>query len=444
LLKGVWTHISRHKIGLVGLFLALSGAAYAGATGATPARGATGAEPGLEVGPGIYLSAASPTGGNRHVAAPTRSTAKRKIINGSATTIRRWPWQVSIGYLPLDPHNARKNHNCGGSLVAPTIVVTAAHCMTLGPNRNFRPPGEFNVVSGRTRLSSDRGKVHDLANYFWFTDRDGTPLWNPDTGAWDVVFLQLASKARQTPIKVAGPDEASVWIPGQRAFVTGWGLTADHADQFPDRLRQGRLEMVSDPECESVYGPLLVSSVMVCAGASRTGADACGGDSGGPLVVPIAGGGYRLVGDVSFGPDCTSPPSGVPGVYGRLAADPMRTALQRGIEDVAGANVIGSGAERPSRFEFGPLIRNQGSGTARLVVRVPGRGRLALHRTGRVQRAVVYTTHAGPVRIPVRPRGDARRKLSRTGRARLRARVTYRPDDESRSKALSLLLLKRG
>jgi hypothetical protein len=378
------------------------------------------------------------------VAAPPRSKTRRKIINGTASTIRRWPWQVSIGYLPLDPHNARKNHNCGGSLVAPTIVVTAAHCMTLGPNRNFRPPGEFNVVSGRTRLSTDRGKVHDLANYFWFTDRDGTPLWNPDTGAWDVVFLQLASKARQTPIKVAGPDEASVWMPGQRAFVTGWGLTADHADQFPDRLRQGRLEMASDPACESVYGPLLVSSVMVCAGASRTGADACGGDSGGPLVVPIAGGGYRLVGDVSFGPDCTSPPSGVPGVYGRLAADPIRTALQRGIEEVAGVNVIGSGAERPGRFGFGRMIRNQRRGTARLVVRVPGRGRLALHRTGRVQRAVIYPTHARPVHIPVRPRGAAKRKLNRTGRARLRARITYTPDDKSRSKALSLLLVKSG
>ncbi len=411
--------------------------------GPTTAQGAAGTEPGLEVAHGIYLASAAHTGGDRQVAAPSRSKVRHKIINGSATTIRRWPWQVSIGYLPLDPHNARKNHNCGGSLVAPTIVVTAAHCMTLGPNRNFRPPGEFNVVSGRTRLSSDRGQVHDLANYFWFTDRDGTPLWNPDTGAWDVVFLQLASKAKQTPIKIAGPDEASVWIPGQRAFVTGWGLTGEHTDQFPDRLRQGRLEMASDPACESVYGPLLVSSVMVCAGASRTGADTCGGDSGGPLVVPIAGGGYRLVGDVSFGPDCTSPPSGVPGVYGRLAADPMRTALQRGIEDVAGANVIGSGAERPGRFGFGRLIRNQRRGTARLVVRVPGRGRLALHRTGRVQRAVIYPTHAGAVRIPVHPQGAARRGLNRTGKGRVRVRVTYKADDQPRTKAVSLLL-KRG
>jgi hypothetical protein len=411
---------------------------------ATAARGAAGAEPRPEVASGIYLSSAVQSGGDRHPAAPTRPEARRKIINGAATGIRRWPWQVSIGYLPLDPHNARKNHNCGGALVAPTIVVTAAHCMTLGLNQNFRPPSEFNVVTGRTRLSSDRGQIHALADYFWFTDRNGKPLWNPDNGAWDVVFLQLASPAKQNTIKIAGPDEGSVWIPGQRAFVTGWGLTREHADQFPNRLRQGRLETVSDSACESVYGPLLVSSVMACAGASRSGADACGGDSGGPLVVPIAGGGYRLIGDVSFGPDCTSPPSGTPGVYGRLASDPIRTALQGGIEAQAGVNVIGSGAERPSRFGFGRLIRNQRTGTARLTVRVPGRGRLALHRTRRVRRAVVYPTHAGPTRVPVRPRGAARRKLDRTGKAKVRVRVTYTADDQPRPKALSLLLRKRG
>jgi hypothetical protein len=419
------------------IFLLLAGC------GATDAQAATRAEPRFEVAPGIYLAAAA-TSGDRHVATPTRLTTRRKIINGTATTIRRWPWQVSVGYLPLDPHNARINHDCGGALVAPTIVVTAAHCMTLGLNRNFRPPDEFNVVTGRTRLSSDRGQVHDLANYFWFTDRSGTPLWNPDNAAWDVVFLQLASPASQKTIKIAGPDEASVWIPGQRAFVTGWGLTSEHAEQYPDRLRQGRLKTVSDPACESVYGPLLMTSVMACAGASRSGADACGGDSGGPLVVPIAGGGYRLIGDVSFGPDCTSPPSGIPGVYGRLAGDPIRTAMQRGIEAVTGINVIGSGAERPSRFGFGRVIRNQRSGSVRLVVRVPGRGRLSVHRTGRVRRSVVYPTRAGPARIQVRPHGEVRRKLDRTGRARVRARVTYRADEESRSKALSVLLLKGG
>jgi hypothetical protein len=69
---------------------------------------------------------------------------------------------------------------------------------------------------------------------------------------------------------------------------------------------------------------------MVCAGIYPAGGkDTCQGDSGGPLVVPIGGGVYRLVGDTSFGDGCALPLK--PGVYGRVADDPMRSALTTGI-----------------------------------------------------------------------------------------------------------------
>jgi hypothetical protein len=312
--------------------------------------------------------------------------------------------------------------------------------MTLGPNRNFRPADEFEVVTGRTRLSSSAGQEHELANYHWFVDRNGQPLWNPDTREWDVVFLDLATPARQRTIKIAGSGEESVWIPGQRAFVTGWGLTRQNDELGPDRLRQGRVKMVSDSACNAVWGPLLFSSVMVCAGASGK-VDACAGDSGGPLVVPIAGGDYRLIGSVSFGADCGT--RGMPGVYGRLASDPIRTPLQRGIQAVAGVNVLGSGAEAPSRFGFGALRRNPRRGTASLVLRVPGRGKLRMHRTARIRRAVTFPSAAGAWRLPVDLRGQARRRLNRTGRARAQARVTYDGFGGSRTKSVRVLLLKR-
>jgi Ca2+-binding RTX toxin-like protein len=71
------------------------------------------------------------------------------------------------------------------------------------------------------------------------------------------------------------------------------------------------------------------------------GQDTCQGDSGGPLVTPIGGGALRLIGDTSFGLDCGTP--NFPGVYGRVAEHPMCSALQEGIQTVAGVNVVGAG-----------------------------------------------------------------------------------------------------
>jgi trypsin len=417
--------------------------ALVAALAAVPAA-ASAAPPRIEVGPGIYLAAASDFAQPQASVAPLAASAAPadRIAGGSKTQIRRWPWQVSIRYRPID------RHNCGGSLVAPKVVVTAAHCVTLGLNRNFQPAKDFEVVTGRTRLSSDRGRVHALADYYWFVDADGVPLWDPDTAAWDVVFMVLSSRADQRTIKIAGPGEEAVWAPGRRAFVTGWGTTSETSEKSSDVLRQGAIKMISDSACDDYYGPILHPDVMVCAGRPAGGVDACSGDSGGPLVVPVARGDFRLVGDTSFAEGCARP--GVPGVYGRLASDPIRSALGNGIKAIAGDNVIGRNAVPSTDFAVVARTHRPRRGTGGLVLRVPGPGQVQLHYSAKNRGALVYPRAAGRVAVPVRPRFRIARRLAagapgEATRVRVHTRVSYQPlGGEERTKRVRIGLIQRN
>jgi Trypsin len=278
-------------------------------------------------------------------------TPETRIVGGSTTTIAEWPWQVAItADSEFFSGNGFQRQFCGGSLVTPTIVVSAAHCffdVFQGvPGHDFDPPDLFAAITGRTQLSSSTGQEIEVGAYYFFVDGSGKRLYDPNTNDWDVVFLELASpspSSNSTPIQIAGASEAGFWAPGnENAWATGWGTTAS-GGSGSDILREVNIDRIADATCGSAtsYGNDFHPETMVCAGEMAGGQDTCQGDSGGPLVTPIGGGTFRLIGDTSWGFGCALP--NLPGVYGRVAEDPMCSALQGGIQGVASVNVVGPG-----------------------------------------------------------------------------------------------------
>jgi secreted trypsin-like serine protease len=316
----------------------------------------------------VILAAVPATSG----AAQTRgdSSGGTRIVGGSTTTIEEWPWQVAIALHPSEGGDGFDRQFCGGSLVAANIVITAAHCVYDNPNLSgqdandddFDNPANYSVITGRTTLSSSAGQEIAVANTYYpvaggvaTPDSPGQPLYNPDTSEWDAVFLQLSSNSTSGTIKLAGPDERALWEAGDPAVATGWGTTVSPDPggfSRSDTLREVDIHIISDSDCGSplVYDGDFYPETMVCAGELSGGKDTCAGDSGGPLVVPNPAGGFRLVGDTSWGIGCGLPNN--PGVYGRIADDPMRSALRNGILAVAGVDVVGSRDTDPPQTEI--------------------------------------------------------------------------------------------
>jgi secreted trypsin-like serine protease len=247
-----------------------------------------------------------------------------RVVGGQTAKPGSWPWQVKI-FAPHPELRGRYGGHCGGSLIAPTWILTAAHCFVSA--RTGRPSlvaRDLRVVSGRSRVDRVIPPTGDALGVKQVIVHEE---FDPKVFANDIALVELEKPANGTPVRLAGPSDSAREAAGVKATVTGFGFTkSNHGwDErwLPEDLQEVDLPLVDREVCKAAYGASsmhgnVLDERNLCAGYKEGGRDACQGDSGGPLVVPDESGHYLQVGVVSWGEGCAEPDRY--GVYTRVSA----------------------------------------------------------------------------------------------------------------------------
>ncbi|MER5930085.1 trypsin-like serine protease [Streptomyces sp. NPDC002054] len=242
------------------------------------------------------------------------------IIGGTGETIANAPWMAQLHYL--DDRNTPTDSSddeaffCGGTVVAPTKILTAAHCVE-GLDWTL----DSVVVVGATKLPAR--DASGQTNW-----QGGTPVtvsrqwlhgaYNTVSTDNDVAVLTLSKPVGVKPLPMARSTDTGLYQAGQYADAYGWGRYTSTSQAISPSLKKVGMPLVSDSTCGQFWGSNLIPNRMVCAGQPATGSDSgtnttCNGDSGGPLVRN-----GRLIGVVSWGVDgCVY--KGAYGVYAKAS-----------------------------------------------------------------------------------------------------------------------------
>ncbi|XP_035703802.1 limulus clotting factor C isoform X2 [Folsomia candida] len=207
------------------------------------------------------------------------------LVTGGVSSKRgKWPWHAALFHE--DPPNSGKwDLKCGGSLITPQAILTAAHCTTKKFTEMPLPVHDIQIGLGRFHRSFNRHDNGEQTRRVRFIEVH--PDYNQNTLESDIALIFLDTPAiiddYVRPVCFPDDDKVQDVHPGNPGHLVGWGRTS--GGRFKDDLQEATIPVVDSHTCKAAHQTFasLVRSTNFCAGY-RNGTSACDGDSGGGLV----------------------------------------------------------------------------------------------------------------------------------------------------------------